>query len=60
MNFCFVVEEKKEKTAKAIAEAKQKVRVEINVLKNRLKLAKETISQFKDEIAKIQENQYTP
>lgn len=56
----FAVEEKKEKTAKAIAEAKQKVRMEINVLKNRLKLAKETISQFKDEIAKIQENQYTP
>lgn len=54
----FTVEEKKEKTAKAITEAKQKVRQEINVLKNRLKLAKETISQFKEEIAKVQENQY--
>lgn len=53
-----LVEEKKEKTLKSIQEAKQKVKMEIAVLKNRLKLAKETISQFKDEIAKVQENQY--
>lgn len=52
------MEEKKEKTAKAIAETKQKVRMEINTLKNRLKLARETISQFKEEIAKTQDNQY--
>ncbi|KAL3269217.1 hypothetical protein HHI36_008299 [Cryptolaemus montrouzieri] len=51
-------EEKKEKTQKMIIEAKQKVRMEIAVLKNRLKLARETISQFKDEIAKVQEMQY--
>lgn len=54
----FLVEEKKEKTVKVIKDAKQKVKMEITVLKNRLKLAKETISQFKDEIAKLQENQY--
>ncbi|EFA10451.1 YEATS domain-containing protein 4 [Tribolium castaneum] len=51
-------EEKKEKTLKSITEAKQKVKAEIGVLKNRLKLAKETISQFKEEIAKVQDNQY--
>ncbi|KAH0817678.1 hypothetical protein GEV33_005112 [Tenebrio molitor] len=52
------VEEKKEKTLKTITDAKQKVKMEITVLKNRLKLAKETISQFKEEIAKLQDNQY--
>lgn len=51
-------EDKKEKTQKAILEAKQKVRNEIGVLKDRLKLAKETISQFKEEISKLQEQQY--
>jgi YEATS domain-containing protein 4 len=55
---CFPVEEKKEKTLKTITDAKQKVKMEIAVLKNRLKLAKETISQFKEEIAKLQDNQY--
>lgn len=57
--FAFSVEDKKEKTLKSILEAKQKVRNEIIVLKNRLKLARETISQFKDEIAKVQDNQYS-
>ncbi|KAK9876962.1 hypothetical protein WA026_015995 [Henosepilachna vigintioctopunctata] len=51
-------EEKKERTQKVILEAKQKVRMEISLLKNKLKLARETISQFKDEIAKVQEQQY--
>jgi YEATS domain-containing protein 4 len=55
---CSLVEEKKEKTLKTITDAKQKVKMEITVLKNRLKLAKETISQFKEEIAKLQDNQY--
>lgn len=55
---CSPVEEKKEKTLKTITDAKQKVKMEIAVLKNRLKLAKETISQFKEEIAKLQDNQY--
>ncbi|CAH0555228.1 unnamed protein product [Brassicogethes aeneus] len=51
-------EEKKEKTQKSIMDAKQKIRTEITQLKNKLKLAKETISQFKDEIAKAQDNQF--
>ncbi|KAJ8947744.1 hypothetical protein NQ318_018006 [Aromia moschata] len=50
-------EERKEKTFKSILEAKQKMRAEIAVLKNKLKLAKETISTFKEEIAKSQDNQ---
>ncbi|XP_056633806.1 YEATS domain-containing protein 4 [Diorhabda carinulata] len=51
-------EEKKEKTLKNILEAKQKIRNEIGLLKNKLKLAKETISTFKEEIAKAQDNQF--
>lgn len=58
INKTFSVEEKKENTLKSILEAKQKVRAEIAVLKNKLKLAKETISTFKEEIAKSQENQF--
>ncbi|XP_050304700.1 YEATS domain-containing protein 4 [Anthonomus grandis grandis] len=50
-------EEKKEKTLKSIMDAKQKIKSEIVVYKNKLKLAKETIQQFKDEIAKCQESQ---
>ncbi|XP_030754015.1 YEATS domain-containing protein 4 [Sitophilus oryzae] len=50
-------EEKKEKTLKSILDAKQKVRTEIAVCKNKLKLAKETLQQFKDEIAKSQDSQ---
>lgn len=53
-----LVEESKEKTLKSILEAKNKVRSEIAVLKNKLKLAKETIQSFKEEIAKSQEVQY--
>ncbi|KAB0795378.1 hypothetical protein PPYR_12217 [Photinus pyralis] len=51
-------EEKKKKTVKTIQDAKHKVRLEVVLLKNRLKLARETIAQFKEEIAKLQENQY--
>ncbi|CAH1115253.1 unnamed protein product [Psylliodes chrysocephalus] len=51
-------EDKKEKTRKNILEAKEKIRTEIANLKNKLKLAKETISSFKEEIAKSQENQF--
>ncbi|XP_018578167.1 YEATS domain-containing protein 4 [Anoplophora glabripennis] len=51
-------EERKENTLKSILDAKQKVRTEIAILKNKLKLAKETISTFKEEIAKSQENQF--
>lgn len=49
-------EDKKDKTLKVIIEAKQKVKSDITVCKNKLKLAKETIQQFKDEIAKLQDS----
>lgn len=56
--FTFLVEEKKENTLKSVVEAKGKVKNEIVALKNKLKLARETISIFKEEIAKSQDNQY--
>ncbi|GLV32479.1 Gas41 [Carabus blaptoides fortunei] len=49
-------EEKKEKTLESILSAKNKIRTEIVTLKDRLKLAKETIAKFKEEIAKLQNN----
>jgi YEATS domain-containing protein 4 len=53
--FLFVsVEEKKEKTLQNILNAKNKIRYEINDLKERVKLAKETIVKFKAEITKLQ------
>lgn len=55
--FKLSVEDKKEKTLKSILEAKQKIKNEITAHKNKLKLAKETIEHFKDEIAKCQEGQ---
>ncbi|KAJ8736755.1 hypothetical protein PYW07_000026 [Mythimna separata] len=45
-------EEKKEKMLQKIVTAQPKVRGEINELKERLQLAKETIAKFKEEIAK--------
>ncbi|XP_046391278.1 YEATS domain-containing protein 4 [Ischnura elegans] len=47
-------EEKKEKTLQTILNAKNKIRFEIGDLKERLKLAKETIARFKSEIGKVQ------
>ncbi|RZF49143.1 hypothetical protein LSTR_LSTR008429 [Laodelphax striatellus] len=47
-------EDKKEKTLASILVAKNKIRREINEYKDKLKLAKETISKFKSEIAKQQ------
>ncbi|XP_013194909.1 YEATS domain-containing protein 4 [Amyelois transitella] len=47
-------EEKKEKTLEKIITAQGKVRNEITDLKEKLHLAKETITKFKEEIAKIQ------
>jgi YEATS domain-containing protein 4 len=38
---------------KAIMEARNKIRLEVIDLKEKLTLAKETIAKFKDEIAKI-------
>ncbi|OWR52245.1 YEATS domain containing protein 4 [Danaus plexippus plexippus] len=49
-------EEKKEKTLEKIISAQGKVRGEISELKDKLQLAKETISKFKEEIAKLQNN----
>ncbi|XP_053625631.1 YEATS domain-containing protein 4 [Plodia interpunctella] len=47
-------EDKKEKTLEKIIAAQTKVRSEITELKEKLHLAKETITKFKEEIAKIQ------
>ncbi|GLH15722.1 YEATS domain-containing protein 4 [Gryllus bimaculatus] len=47
-------EEKKDKTLQTILTAKNKIRHEINDLRDKLKLAKETMAKFKAEINKIQ------
>lgn len=47
-------EEKKERTLQNILNAKNKIRYEIGDLKERVKLAKETIVKFKAEITKLQ------
>jgi len=52
-------EDKKEKTLEKIINAKTKVRTDIAELKDKLKLAKETIIKFKDEISKQQSSQMT-
>ncbi|KAH0566799.1 YEATS domain-containing protein 4 [Cotesia glomerata] len=46
-------EAKKQSTLKAIAEARNKIRQEVIEYKEKLTLAKETIAQFKDEIAAV-------
>lgn len=51
--FILIVEEKKESTKNAIMEARNKIRLEVIELKEKLTLAKETIAKFKEEIAKI-------
>ncbi|XP_073838758.1 YEATS domain-containing protein 4 Gas41 [Musca autumnalis] len=45
---------KKQKTLENIIDVKQKVKGEINTLKDKLKLARETIAKFKTELAKVQ------
>ncbi|KAI8120937.1 YEATS domain-containing protein 4 [Lucilia cuprina] len=47
-------EAKKQKTLENILDVKHKVKGEINTLKDKLKLARETIAKFKAELAKIQ------
>ncbi|XP_075160221.1 uncharacterized protein LOC142233258 [Haematobia irritans] len=47
-------ETKKQKTLENIIDVKQKVKGEINTLKDKLKLARETITKFKMELAKVQ------
>lgn len=51
--FTLTVEAKKESTMKDILEARNKIRLEVIDLKEKLTLAKETIAKFKEEIAKI-------
>ncbi|XP_077290535.1 YEATS domain-containing protein 4 Gas41 [Arctopsyche grandis] len=50
-------EEKKEQALHKIINAKGKVQTEITELKDKLKLARETIVKFKDEISKLQGHQ---
>lgn len=50
----FAVDEKKLKTMDTINDAKQRVKGDINLLKDKLKLARETISKFKTELNKVQ------
>lgn len=45
---------KKEKTMDTINDAKQRVKTDINLLKDKLKLARETIAKFKNEVNKVQ------
>lgn len=52
--FIIPVEEKKAKTLDNIINVKQKVKSEIVSLKDKLKLARETIVKFKAELAKVQ------
>lgn len=54
--FHFQVEEKKKKTLQTIIEAKSNVKKDIAQLKDKLKLAKETIGKFKMEIAQVKSN----
>lgn len=49
------VEEKIVKTMDNILDVKGKVKTEITVLKDKLKLARETIGRFKAELSKVQE-----
>ena len=53
-SFNFSVEEKKDKTVKNLLNAKEKVSAEILDLREKIKLAKETINKFKEEISKAQ------
>ncbi|MPC09344.1 hypothetical protein E2C01_001953 [Portunus trituberculatus] len=48
------IEDKKEKTIKNLLNAKEKISNEIADLREKIKLAKDTITKFKDEISKYQ------
>ncbi|KAM7358542.1 YEATS domain-containing protein 4 Gas41 [Cochliomyia hominivorax] len=52
-------EAKKQKTLENILDVKHKVKGEINTLKDKLKLARETIAKFKAELAKVQKTPNT-
>lgn len=53
----FSVEEKISKSLENIIDVKGKVKAEITLLKDKLKLARETIGRFKVELSKVQGNQ---
>lgn len=55
MQFFYIsVEEKKEKTIKNLLNAKEKIANEIVDLREKVKLAKDTVAKFKEEISKYQ------
>ena len=54
------VEERKERTLVKIKDGRQKVQAEIAEFKNKLELAKETITKFKGEIHKVQSSAESP
>lgn len=51
-----LVEDKKDKTLNAIVSAKNKIRYEINDLKERLKQAKESIAKYKVDITNLEKD----
>ena len=53
----FSVEEKKEKTMKNLLVAKEKISTEITDLRDKIKLAKDTIAKFKEDINRAQSEQ---
>lgn len=53
------VEEKKVKSLQNILDAKTKIKGDITEVKEKLKVAKETIAKFKEEISKIQSGSLT-
>lgn len=55
--FIILVEEKITKSLENIIDVKGKVKAEITLLKDKLKLARETIGRFKAELSKVQGNQ---
>lgn len=57
--FLFSVEEKIVKTQENIIEVKGKVKTEITAMKEKLKLARETLGRFKAELSKLQDSQGT-
>ena len=53
-------EERRSKNLTAVTEARKKVQVEITDLKDKVKMAKETIAKFKSEIIKCQNDRGYP
>lgn len=55
-NLTILVEEKKTSALKNIIDTKGKVKTEINALKDKLKLAREKIVEFKNQLAIVTQN----